>query len=51
MNYSYRWGNLRQDGKSQLYLRVLEKVDGKRKEKRIKVPGIVIAPSKLKLEF
>ena len=51
MNTSYRWGNLRQDGKAQLYLRVLQNIDGRRKEKRIKVPGVVVAPSKLRLEF
>ena len=51
MTVSFRWGNLKKNGKAQLYLRVLARLEGKRVEKRIKVPGIIVPPDKLNLDL
>ena len=51
MTVSYRFGSLKMNGTAQLYLRVLEYINGKRKEVRVKVPGIVMDPNKLNLQL
>ena len=52
MTHSYSFGNLRKDGKAQLYLRWFYKDhSGKRKEKRIKVPGVVIPPKSFNMKL